>query len=296
MAGNFFRGTTADQDPRWGKSDKKMMAQMEKSGNFASVLDTKVDMKKVNCDVMFKWVTEKLIDMLGFEDDIVINMIINLLEKETIDPKRMQMELTGFLEKKTKQFMDELWTLLVDAQSQPSGIPLAFIQQKKAEILKRQERKNVVDRGSGGGRNDTSRIQSKFSASPPQQSNDRTQSNGSGRNRDEDWDRCRSSRDTERRNSRNRSRDRGRKRSVDRIRRRNSGESPSLSRSRSRDRCSRHDASDRRRQREDSHRNSRSRSGSHSKESRDRRRKDRKLERMERREHNRQMDLRNEEM
>ena len=35
--------------------------------------------------------------------------------------------------------MDELWTLLVDAQAQPSGIPLAFIQQKSAEILKRQE-------------------------------------------------------------------------------------------------------------------------------------------------------------
>ena len=64
MAGNFFRGTTVDQvlitivysivfaqgvivfwqDPRWGRSDKKLMASLEKSGQFAAILNTKVQM------------------------------------------------------------------------------------------------------------------------------------------------------------------------------------------------------------------------------------------------------------
>lgn len=51
----------------------------------------------------------------------------------------MQLEITGFLEKKSGSFMEELWELLVDAQSQPSGIPSIFIEKKKQEILKRQE-------------------------------------------------------------------------------------------------------------------------------------------------------------
>ena len=39
-----------------------------------------VDMKKVNLDVMSKWCTERLTEILGFEDEIVINLAINLLQ------------------------------------------------------------------------------------------------------------------------------------------------------------------------------------------------------------------------
>ena len=37
-------------------------------------------MKKVNLDVMSKWCTERLTEILGFEDEIVINLAINLLQ------------------------------------------------------------------------------------------------------------------------------------------------------------------------------------------------------------------------
>ena len=37
-------------------------------------------MRKVNIEVMRKWCTERLTEILGFEDDIVINLAINLLE------------------------------------------------------------------------------------------------------------------------------------------------------------------------------------------------------------------------
>ena len=42
MAGNFFRGTTAEQDPRWGNADKKMINEMAKTCKFPKIFDTKV--------------------------------------------------------------------------------------------------------------------------------------------------------------------------------------------------------------------------------------------------------------
>lgn len=144
MAGNFFRGTTVDQDGRWGKSDEKLMAKMQKAGRFAAILDTKIDIKKVNIDIISKWVSEKTIEVLGFEDEIVINLVINMLQSEKLHGKKMQLDVTGFLEKGAGQFVEELWTLLVDAQSQPNGIPEAFIRKKKEEILRRQEAIKMV--------------------------------------------------------------------------------------------------------------------------------------------------------
>jgi cell shape-determining protein MreC len=50
----------------------------------------------------------------------------------------MQINLTGFLESKTKQFITELWNLLLSAQNSVGGIPAAFIEQKKEELRKRK--------------------------------------------------------------------------------------------------------------------------------------------------------------
>lgn len=139
MAANFFRGTSVEQDGRWGKSDEKLMAKMAKSGLFAPILDTKVNTTKVNLDVINKWVTQKIIEVVGFEDDILINLVINMLQGNNLDGKKMQLDVTGFLEKQAGSFVEELWNLLVDAQSQPSGIPSSFLQRKKEEILSRQQ-------------------------------------------------------------------------------------------------------------------------------------------------------------
>lgn len=55
--------------------------------------------------------------------------------------------MTGFLNgKNARQFMDELWALLLSAQESETGIPEEFIQQKKDEILKREEDSKLHDR------------------------------------------------------------------------------------------------------------------------------------------------------
>lgn len=51
----------------------------------------------------------------------------------------MQLDITGFLDKKAGPFCAELWSLLVDAQSNPHGIPTKFIQQKREEIINREK-------------------------------------------------------------------------------------------------------------------------------------------------------------
>lgn len=50
----------------------------------------------------------------------------------------MQINLTGFLESKTKLFITELWKLLLSAQNSVGGIPAEFIEQKKEELRKRK--------------------------------------------------------------------------------------------------------------------------------------------------------------
>jgi serine/arginine repetitive matrix protein 1 len=60
---------------------------------------------------MRPWITDNVIEMLGFEDEVVVELIINLLESTNSngDGRMIQIELTGFLEDKTYNFMKNLW-------------------------------------------------------------------------------------------------------------------------------------------------------------------------------------------
>lgn len=52
--------------------------------------------------------------------------------------KEIQISLTGFMEKNTGKFMRELWTLLLSAQNNSSGVPQQFLDAKEAETKKKQ--------------------------------------------------------------------------------------------------------------------------------------------------------------
>ena len=41
-------------------------------------------MEKVNLDVVKPWITKKLIEILGFEDDVVMQYVLNMLESEKV--------------------------------------------------------------------------------------------------------------------------------------------------------------------------------------------------------------------
>ena len=43
-----------------------------------------VDMSKVNLDTIKPWITQRVTDLLGIEDDVVVEFIFNLLEKNRV--------------------------------------------------------------------------------------------------------------------------------------------------------------------------------------------------------------------
>lgn len=60
--------------------------RLMKKIKFAKILEENVDFTKVNLDVMSKWVTEKITELLGFEDEIVISLVVNSLSSEVPTP------------------------------------------------------------------------------------------------------------------------------------------------------------------------------------------------------------------
>ena len=106
MSSNFFRGTSAGQDHRFSNAHKRMLKKLKCVD--AKLLKQKVDLKKVNFNLIKKWIAERVNGILGFEDDIVISLCINMLESETgCDGKEVQLALTGFLDKEAAPFVRE---------------------------------------------------------------------------------------------------------------------------------------------------------------------------------------------
>ena len=72
----------------------------------------------------------------------VINLLVYLFplpfQLQYPDARIMQINLTGFLDgKNAREFMAELWTLLISAEDSADGIPAAILEQKKDELKKR---------------------------------------------------------------------------------------------------------------------------------------------------------------
>lgn len=51
------------------------------------------------------------------------------------DIKKLQIQLTGFLDKDTPKFCKELWNLCLSAQSSPQGVPKELLEAKKLELI-----------------------------------------------------------------------------------------------------------------------------------------------------------------
>ncbi|KAL3829078.1 hypothetical protein ACJIZ3_017880 [Penstemon smallii] len=135
MSGGFFRGTSADQDTRFSNKQSKLL----KSQKFAPELENLVDMTKVKMDVMKPWIAKRVTDLIGFEDEVLINFIYGLLEGKAVNGKQLQISITGFMERNTGKFMKELWALLLSAQQNLSGVPQQFLDAKEEETKKKSE-------------------------------------------------------------------------------------------------------------------------------------------------------------
>jgi len=132
--GGYFRGTSKEQDSRFSDKEKKLL----QSSKFPPEYSTKVDMKNVKLEVIKPWITQKLNELLGFEDEVLIGYVFSLLEEiQNPDPKQLQINISGFLEKDASAFVLEMWKLLISAQNN-HGIPPEILEKKKDEIKRKK--------------------------------------------------------------------------------------------------------------------------------------------------------------
>ncbi|KAJ4383011.1 hypothetical protein N0V86_002238 [Didymella sp. IMI 355093] len=117
-----------------------------KATKFPPEFDRKVDIEKVNIDLMKKWIARKITDILGDEDDIVVETCYNLVEQNQFPKiKEIQIQLTGFLNKDTPAFCKELWDLMLSAQDSPMGVPKEMLEAKKLELQQEQLSKAAAE-------------------------------------------------------------------------------------------------------------------------------------------------------
>ncbi|KAI8615446.1 PWI domain-containing protein [Chytriomyces sp. MP71] len=152
MADGGFRGTNIEQDSRFADKQKKLL----KSIKFPASYSQKVNMSKVKIEVMKPWIHKRVIEILGVEDELLINFIFEMLEAKKLDPKELQINLTEFLAKETPGFVTQLWGLLLSAQENVAGIPQVFLDEKMREVKKMEEdaarmREELARRQAGSG-------------------------------------------------------------------------------------------------------------------------------------------------
>ncbi|KAI0988088.1 hypothetical protein GJ496_008518 [Pomphorhynchus laevis] len=206
----FFKGTSTEQDSRFSNAQKKMMKTMR----FADGLDTKIDMSKVNLDVIKPWIAKRMLEILDVDDDVVIDFAMNQLEEKHPDPKLMQINMTGFLGgQSARTFMGQLWKLLATAQESTDGIPPELLELKMQELKDQQEadeklkekirqkeeeiRKAVLRQGDStdqDGENEKRRDRHSRSFSPANNENNNVIGNSRSRRNSGSYDRKRSSR------------------------------------------------------------------------------------------------------
>lgn len=175
MGDSSYKGVSASQDSRFSNKESALLRKLK----FPAQFETKVDMTKVELSVIKPWIARRITELLGFEDDVVLEYAAGMLEEERWpDPKKVQIQLMGFLEEKTAEFMAELWELLRSAQESPGGVPKRFVEEKKEELRrKREEGEKVVreareraQRAAAEGDRKDEKRKSRWDAGAPQDS------------------------------------------------------------------------------------------------------------------------------
>lgn len=132
--GSFFKGTSIDQNSKFTDKDKKIINNTK----WPEVFEQKVDISKVNLESLKDWMDQRITELMQMEDELVTNLAVSYLEEKQEDnkaicPKRITVNLTGFMGDNAVIFMEELWKILLEAQDSKFGIPSLVIDLKKEE-------------------------------------------------------------------------------------------------------------------------------------------------------------------
>ena len=74
------RGVSAAQDARFKDKEQQHLA----ASRFPKMFDSRVDMERVNMQVMRPWIVERVEELLGLEDEVLVEYIMSQLESERV--------------------------------------------------------------------------------------------------------------------------------------------------------------------------------------------------------------------
>ena len=146
-------------------SSSSALQKQLRSTTFPTNFSQKCNITKIHRSVFTHWIERRIEHILGFEDDIVCSTAVHLfLPEQTsqqqqaydngggggnnnivadywdVDPRKAQLDLEGFLgSDEAAAFASELWSMMLDAQNSPSGIPKVLVEKKKEEMRKQRE-------------------------------------------------------------------------------------------------------------------------------------------------------------
>ena len=129
----FYKGTSLAQDGRFVNPDKKIQSKL----NYPEEFSHKISKNKINIPIIKQWISKKINDILSFDDELLTNLIVNLIEEnenEFINGKNIYYSIMGFLGDDTFNFCQELWKILIKGENSKNFIPIELIQEKKIEI------------------------------------------------------------------------------------------------------------------------------------------------------------------
>ncbi|KAK9479289.1 PWI domain-containing protein [Lipomyces japonicus] len=122
-------------------SDRKRLKETKYPPEF----NMPVNMKNVNFPVIRVWIARQ-VNELANGDEIVTDYITSLVDQnDKPDIKAIQLQLEEFVQSSeiAQQFCKELWNILLEAQSAPSGIPSQLLEEKRKEIEQTEQRRIV---------------------------------------------------------------------------------------------------------------------------------------------------------
>jgi hypothetical protein len=110
-----YNGTRLGQDSRFKNPDKDILSSMKTPKSYKTTVSKH---NLIIYPIIKLWLNKKISDILEFEDETLINLIINLIKSsdEKIDPKNIQYQISGFLGDNTYSFMKQFWKLLINIQ------------------------------------------------------------------------------------------------------------------------------------------------------------------------------------
>lgn len=92
MDAGFFKGTSTEQDRRFADKDARLL----KSIKFPAEFEQKVDMRKVNLQVIRPWIAKRVVELVGIEDEIVVEYAMGLLEDKNTRVCPLTLSATRF--------------------------------------------------------------------------------------------------------------------------------------------------------------------------------------------------------